>query len=40
MHTHDTAFNIVVEVLATAIKQEKEKKPSWKGRSDTVIICR
>ena len=36
----DTVSSIVVEVLATAIKQEKEKKPSWKGRGDTVIICR
>ena len=35
-------FNIVLEVLATAIRQEKEIKrhSNWKGRSKTVIICR
>ena len=33
-------FNIVLEVLATAIRQEKEIKgnPNWKGGSKTVIV--
>ena len=36
-------FNIVLEVLATAIRQEKEintRYPNWKGRCKIVIICR
>nr|KAF6425227.1 hypothetical protein HJG59_009270 [Molossus molossus] len=36
-------FNIVLEVLATAIRQEEKIKgmdPNWKGGSETVIICR
>ena len=35
-------FNIVLEVLATAVRQEKEIKrhPKWKERSKTVTICR
>ena len=35
-------FNIVFEVLATAITQEKEIKgiQNWKGRGKTVNICR
>ena len=36
-------FNIVLEVLTRAIKQDKEIKrinPNWKGRSKTVTICR
>ena len=35
-------FNIVLEVIATAIRQEEEKKrhPNWKGRSKTVFIFR
>ena len=34
-------FNIVLEVLATAIRQEKRYKrhPNWKRGSKTVIIC-
>ena len=35
-------FNIVLEVLATAIREEKinERNPNWKRRSKTVTICR
>ena len=35
-------FNIVLEVLATAIRKEKENKrsPDWKGRSKALTICR
>ena len=35
-------FNIVLAVLATAIRQEKEikKNPNWKGRSKIVTVCR
>ena len=35
-------FNIVMEVLATAIKEEKEIKgiQNWKRRSKTVTVCR
>ena len=37
-------FNIVLEVLATAIRQEEEIKgfsnPNWKGGSKTVTVCR
>ena len=37
-------FYIVLEVLATAIREEKKKKtkrnPNWKRRSKTVTICR
>ena len=35
-------FNIVLEVLATPIRQEKINKshPNWKGRSQIVTICR
>ena len=41
-------FNIVLHILATAIRQQKEKKKkkekrkhlNWKGRSKTFIICR
>ena len=35
-------FNIVLEVLATAIKEEKRNKmySNWKGRGKTVTICR
>ena len=34
-------FNIVLEVLATEIRQEKEIKghPNWKGGNETVTIC-
>ena len=32
-------FNIVLEVLATAIRAEKEMNPNWK-RSKTVTVCR
>ena len=36
-------FNIVLEVLATAIRAEKEIKgmnPNWKRRSKTLTVCR
>ena len=35
-------FNIVLEVLATAIREEKEIKrnPDWKRRSKTLTVCR
>ena len=36
--TSPILFNIVLEVLTTAIT--KKKKKNWKGRSKTVTICR
>ena len=35
-------FNIVLEVLATAIRAEKGNKrnPDWKTRSKTLTVCR
>ena len=34
-------FNIVLEVLAIAIRQERNKRyPNWKRRSKPVTICR
>ena len=35
-------FNIVLEVLATAIRQEKQIKrhPNWKGGNETVTVRR
>ena len=34
-------FNIVLEVLATAIREEKNKgNPNWKRRSKTVTVYR
>ena len=33
-------FNIVLEVLATAIREEKEMNPDWKRRSKTLTVCR
>ena len=34
-------FNIVLEVLATAIREEKNKRnPDWKRRSKTLTVCR
>ena len=35
-------FNIVLEVLDTAIRQEKEIKRhlNWKGGNETVTVCR
>ena len=32
-------FNMVLEVLGTAIGQEKEMNPNWKGRKTTVTVC-
>ena len=32
-------FNIVLEVLATAIREEKKRNPNWK-RSKTIFVCR
>ena len=35
-------FNIVLEVLATAVRAEKinKRNPDWKRRSKTLILCR
>lgn len=34
----EKAFNIVLEVLARAVRQERNKKqPNWKGRSKTIF---
>ena len=34
-------FNIALQVLATAIREEKEiKETNWKRRSKTVTVCR
>ena len=33
-------FNLVLEVLATAIRPEKKRHPNWKGGSKTVIVGR
>ena len=33
-------FNIVLEVLAMAIREEKERNINWKRRSKTVSVCR
>ena len=33
-------FNIVLEVLATEIRAEKEIKGIWKRRSKTLTVCR
>ena len=33
-------FNIVLEVLATAIRAEKEMNPNWKRRRKTLTVCR
>ena len=35
-------FTTVLEVLATAIRQEKSNKrhPNWKGGNETVTVCR
>jgi hypothetical protein len=34
-------FNIVLEVLARAIRQQKEiKDTNWKGRSQNITFCR
>ena len=34
-------FNVVLEVLATLIREKKNKRnPDWKGRSKTITICR
>ena len=34
-------FNIVLEVLDIAIRQEKEMRhPNWKGGNEIVIVCR
>ena len=32
-------FNIVLEVLATAIRKRNKRHPYWKRRSKTVIVC-
>ena len=35
-------FNIVLEVLATAIREEREKQrnPDWKKRNKAFTVCR
>ena len=34
-------FNIVLEVLATAIRRKRNKRnPDWKRRSKALIVCR
>ena len=33
-------FNIVLEVLATAIRKRNKRNPIWKRRSKTVTVCR
>jgi hypothetical protein len=34
-------FNIVLEILARAIRQQKEKRnTNWKGKSQNITICR
>ena len=33
-------FNIVLEVLAIAIREEKEMNPDWIRRSKTLTVCR
>ena len=38
--TLSLVFNIVLEVLATAIRQEKERNTDWKIRNKTLTVCR
>ena len=40
--TLTTIFNIVLEVLATAFREETRDKrnPDWKRRSKTLTVCR
>ena len=33
-------FNMVLEALATAIREEKEINPDWKKRSKSLTVCR
>ena len=33
-------FNIVLEVLATTIREKKKRNPDWKRRSKTLTVCR
>ena len=33
-------FNIVLEVLATAIREEKEMKGIWIGKEVKLTVCR
>ena len=33
-------FNIVLEVLATAIREEKERNPDEKRKSKALTVCR
>ena len=32
-------FNIVLEVLTTAIRRKKKRYPHWKGKGKTVTLC-
>ena len=42
MSTLTILFNIVLEVLATAVRQENVRKMNlnWKGRHKIVTVCR
>ena len=33
-------FNIVLEVLATAIREENKRNSDWKRRSKILTVCR
>ena len=33
-------FNVILEVLATAIREEKEMNPDQKRRSKALTVCR
>jgi hypothetical protein len=33
-------FNAVLEVLASAVRQQKEGYTNWKGRSQNITICK
>ena len=33
-------FNIVLEVLATAIRAKYKRNPNWERRSKTLTVCR
>ena len=40
MSTLPTFFSVILEVLAVAFREVKEKDPNWKGRSKTVAVGR
>ena len=33
-------FNIVLEVLAAAVRNKNKRNPYWKRRSKTLTVCR